>query len=151
MLFRLLADIIVILHFGFILFVVCGGVLALRWRAFIWLHLPAVLWGVIIEWSGWICPLTPLENLLRYKAGQTVYSGGFVEHYILPIIYPDFLTRKIQIVIGILVILINLIIYVAVWKKNKKKSPKLPYTLNAPTESRKKQPEQGSDKCLSDG
>jgi len=104
-------DLVVAVHLLFVVFVVIGGLLLLRWPGLIWLHLPAVAWGVFIEFSGGICPLTPLENQLRLEAGQDAYSGGFVEHYLLPILYPDNLTLDVQQVLGTLVILVNLAIY----------------------------------------
>lgn len=111
MIYRLLADATLVLHLAFILFVVLGGFLVLRWRRLVWLHVPCAAWGFLIEFAGWICPLTPLENSLRRASGAAGYSGGFIEHYILPIIYPGGLTRSIQIVLGIFVILINVVAY----------------------------------------
>lgn len=111
--YRLMADIVVLLHFTFILFVLMGGILSIWWRKIVWIHIPAAGWGVLIEFAGWICPLTPLENRLRAKGGEAGYPGGFVEKYILPVIYPTELTREIQIILGILVITVNLVIY---WK-----------------------------------
>ncbi len=110
MLNAVFADLIVFVHFGFILFVIFGGFLALKWRKIIWLHFPAVIWGALIEFSGWICPLTIFENSLR-TASSGGYASGFIEHYIVPIIYPSGLTREIQIGLGIIVILINLLVY----------------------------------------
>jgi len=109
-------DLVVAVHLLFVVFVVIGGLLLLRWPGLIWLHLPAVAWGVFIEFSGGICPLTPLENQLRLEAGQDAYSGGFVEHYLLPILYPDNLTLDVQQVLGTLVILVNLAIYAWVYR-----------------------------------
>jgi len=111
MLFRLLADITVVFHFAFILFAVLGGLLTFWWKKAIWLHIPVVLWAAAIEFRGWICPLTPLENWLRKKGGECGYHGGFVEEYILPVVYPAGLTREVQIVLGILVLAVNLMIY----------------------------------------
>jgi len=111
MLERSIADFLVIIHLAFICFVVFGGLLVIRWKWLIFLHLPAVAWGAIIEFQGWICPLTPLEQQFRHLAGQSGYSGGFIEHYLIPIIYPGGLTRPIQIAIGLFVIAINLTIY----------------------------------------
>lgn len=111
MFYQILADIVVLIHFAFILFVVAGGFLVLRWRRISWIHIPAAVWGTLIEFAGWICPLTPLENQLRAEAGATGYESSFVEHYILPIIYPDALTRNIQILFGLIVLMINLSIY----------------------------------------
>ena len=107
----MLADLIVVIHFAFVLFVVLGGLLVLRWPWVAYLHLPAAIWGVLIEFAGWICPLTPLENSLRVRAGGTGYKGGFIENYILPVLYPAGLTRGVQLVLGMLVLVLNLAIY----------------------------------------
>jgi len=109
--YRLLADFIVLIHFVFVVFAVFGGVLVARWRRVAPVHLAAVVWAALIEFSGWICPLTPLENWLREKSSGAVYHTDFVAHYILPILYPEGLTRAAQIALGTLVILINLGIY----------------------------------------
>jgi hypothetical protein len=118
--YRFLADIVVVFHFAFILFAILGGILSIWWRKIIWLHVPVVLWAVLIEFAGWICPLTPLENWLHVRGGELGYSGGFVEHYILPILYPASLTRKIQVVLGTFVITVNLLIYWHVYKRGKR-------------------------------
>ena len=114
------ADILVLFHLAFILFVILGGFIVLQWRWIIWLHIPCAIWGALIEFTGWICPLTPWENHLRVAAGSSGYSGGFIEHYILPLIYPSGLTRKLQLIFGTGVILINLIAYVLIFIKRKK-------------------------------
>jgi hypothetical protein len=98
-------------HAGFLAFVVLGGFLVLRRPRLAWLHVPAVLWGAAIEFTGWICPLTPLENRLRARAGAGSYEGGFIEHYILPVVYPEGLTREMQIGFGIGVLALNLALY----------------------------------------
>lgn len=116
---RMFADFLVLFHFAFILFVIIGGFLVIRWRWIIWLHIPCAFWGALIEFTGWICPLTPWENSLRIAAGSSGYSGGFIEHYILPIIYPSGLTRELQIIFGTIVISINIIAYVLVFLKRK--------------------------------
>jgi Protein of Unknown function (DUF2784) len=110
MLNLILADLIVFFHFGFILFVIFGGFLVIKWHKLIWLHFPAAVWGVIVEFFGWFCPLTKYENSLRSAHGGG-YASGFIEHYIIPIIYPSGLTREIQIALGLIVILINLWVY----------------------------------------
>jgi hypothetical protein len=107
---QLLADLIVFIHFSFILFVIFGGFLVLKWRKLIWFHLPAVTWGALIEFAGWICPLTSVETQLRSASGGG-YTSGFIEHYIIPIIYPSALTREIQVSLGLAVILLNLFVY----------------------------------------
>ena len=108
---KIIADFLVIIHLTFICFVVFGGILVMhrKWIAII--HLPAVAWGTLIEFQGWICPLTPMEQHFRHLAGQSGYSGGFIDHYLIPIIYPSGLTRPIQMAIGFFVIAINLTIY----------------------------------------
>ncbi len=111
MVYRLLADCLVFIHLAFVVFVVAGGFLIL-WRPSLrWIHLPAVAWGVLIEFSGWICPLTPWEQALRLKAGQVGYGGGFIAHYILSILYPQGLTPGVQIALALLVIGVNVGIY----------------------------------------
>jgi hypothetical protein len=109
--YRALADAVLTLHLGFVLFVVLGGLLVLRWTRLAWLHIPAAIWGVLIEYAGWICPLTPLENSFRARGGEAGYSGGFIEHYIQPVLYPAGLTRGTQMVLGSLALLVNLAAY----------------------------------------
>lgn len=116
MIYGWLADAVVALHFGFILFVVLGGLLALRWPRAGWVHLPIAAWGVLIEFIGFVCPLTPLENSLRLRGGQQGYAGGFIEHYLIPIVYPQGLTREIQIALGGFVLVLNAIVYAWVWR-----------------------------------
>jgi hypothetical protein len=110
-----LADVVVLLHLAFIAFAAFGGLLVLRWRRAPWLHLPAVAWGVVIELSGGVCPLTPLENWLRRSAGSSGYEGGFVEHYVLPIVYPPALTRRTQLLLAGLLVLVNIALYAFAW------------------------------------
>jgi len=111
------ADAVVAFHLLFILFALLGGLLVWRWRCLVWLHVPAAVWGVLVELMHWPCPLTPLEQSLRQAAGQAGYRGGFVEHYLLPIIYPAGLTPQIQVVLGLIVLLINGLIYAAILKQ----------------------------------
>ena len=120
MLTRVVADFIIIIHFGFIVFIVLGGLLVFRWPKLMWLHLPAVAWGVVIELAGFICPLTPLENRLRIAAGESGYSSGFIDQYLIPVVYPDGLNRPTQIALGALVISINLVLYGVVVAKRKR-------------------------------
>ncbi len=115
MLYRLSADLIVVLHFGFVLFVLLGGLLLIKWPRFVWVHLPAAAWGTFVEFSGWICPLTPLENWLREQAGDAGYAGDFIAQYLSAILYPEDLARKVQVILGILVLSINLTIYSRLW------------------------------------
>jgi uncharacterized membrane protein YhhN len=113
----MLADLVVLLHFAFVLFVIFGGLLVLRWPRLAHVHLPVALYGALIELVGWICPLTPLEKRLRESAGLEGYQGGFVEHYILPVLYPAGLTREVQWILGMLVLGINLVVYAVVLRK----------------------------------
>ena len=119
MLWQALADLVLLIHFGFIVFVLLGAFLTIWWRWIPWVHLPAALWAVALEFGGWICPLTPLENRLRQAGGEAGYGGGFIEHYALPLIYPAGLTPEVQVVLGFVVILMNLGAYGFVWwRKN---------------------------------
>lgn len=111
------ATALALLHFAFILFVVFGGLLVLRWPRLMWVHLPAAVWGALIEFAGWYCPLTTWENDLLRRAGRAGYSGGFVEHYLFAIIYPDGLTRATQIAIGVIVLAINTAVYVRLFQR----------------------------------
>jgi hypothetical protein len=114
--YRLLADAVVVAHVGFVVFVVCGGLLVLwrRWGAFV--HLPAAAWGVYIELTGGICPLTPLENRLRALGGGAAYSGDFVERYLMPVLYPPDLRRGVQVALGLIALGINVGIYLYAWR-----------------------------------
>ena len=114
MAYKLSADLVVLLHFGFVVFVIAGGLLVTRRHWLALLHLPAVIWAAMLEFRGWICPLTPLENSLRQAAGESGYQGGFVEHYLLPVLYPASLYARMQTLIGSFVILINVALYARV-------------------------------------
>ena len=116
MTYRLLADATVALHFAFILFVVLGGILVLRKPLVAWLHVPAVVWVAWLELTGSICPLTPLENALRARAGEAGYPGGFIDHYLIPVIYPAGLTPQIQWGLAIAVLAVNAIVYMRAWR-----------------------------------
>jgi hypothetical protein len=120
MFFRVLADLIVAIHLAFIAFVVFGGLLAFYWRWVPWLQLPLACWGVLVEVRGWICPLTPIENWLRRTAGEAGYSGGFIEHYVIPIIYPAWLTPHTQVSIAVLVCMANALVYSLIWFSRRK-------------------------------
>lgn len=111
MIFGVLADALVVFHLLFIVFAVLGAALLFRWPKLVWLHVPAMLWAAYVEFSGRICPLTPWENELRALAGQGAYEGGFVEHYLIPLIYPDALTRDLQLLLGGGVVVLNLLLY----------------------------------------
>ena len=108
---RLTADAVALLHLAFVLFVVFGGLLVWRWPRLAWLHLPAAAWGALIEFAGWICPLTPLENDLRQVIGQAGYAGGFIDHYLWPLLYPTGLTREWQWALGAGVLALNSVVY----------------------------------------
>ena len=115
----LLADAVLLLHLVFVLFVLFGGLLVITWRKAIWLHLPAAAWGAFVEFSGWTCPLTPLENWLREQGGEDGYQSDFVAHYVLPLLYPAGLTQEIQLIFGAGVLIVNGVIYGWVWKTNR--------------------------------
>lgn len=117
MIYRLAADLLVLLHGAFILFVCLGGLLVVRRPRWAWLHLPAAVWGALIEFTGWVCPLTPWEWRLRALAGQQGYSGGFVEHYLVKLIYPAGLTPALQFVLGGLVVAVNVLVYACAWRR----------------------------------
>lgn len=111
MIFRLGADLVVFTHFSFVVFVVAGGFAALRWPKLIYVHVPAAAWGAWIELAGWTCPLTPLENHLRRLAGEAGYTGGFIEHYVMGVLYPRGLTTQIQVILGVAVVVVNAVAY----------------------------------------
>ena len=117
--YRILADVVVGLHFLFVVFVVAGGLLVLRWPNLAYLHIPVAVYGAAIEFVGWICPLTPLENSLRRQAGDSGYSTGFIEHYLLPVLYPSALTRDIQLLLGALVVAVNLAVYAYAFRRSR--------------------------------
>jgi len=114
---RVLADLVVVLHLAFVAFVVLGGLLVLRWPRLAWLHVPAAVWGTLIEFAGWVCPLTPLENRLRYLGGEAGYEGGFVERYLLGVLYPEGLTPEAQLALGMLVLVVNGAVYARLWRR----------------------------------
>jgi hypothetical protein len=119
--YELLADGVLLLHLGFVLFVVLGGFFVLRGRWVAWAHLPAVCWGTLVEVMGWICPLTPLEIALRRAADSAVYDTTFIERYLTPIVYPSGLTREIQSVLGGLVVGINVGVYYVLWRRARRR------------------------------
>ena len=118
MVYKLLADFVLLLHLAFIIFVIFGGLLALKNVKWAWVHVPAAVWGGLVEFAGWICPLTPLENWLYLRAGAGTYQERFIAHYLLPLIYPTELTRNVQIILGAGVVLISVIVYSLVFHKN---------------------------------
>ena len=122
MLYRLSADLVLIVHLSFVVFVLFGGLLTLKWRRAAWWHLPAIAWGAVVEFSGWICPLTPLENWLRTQGGEATYEGDFILRYLLPLLYPEGLTHNVQMVLGSLVLLVNLSVYSWLWRRERTKT-----------------------------
>jgi len=120
---RLLADALVAAHLAFIVFVLAGGLLVLRRRGWAVLHLPAVAWGAFAEISGTLCPLTPLENSLRLRAGDAGYAGGFIEYYLIPLLYPEALTARTQVVLGLTVIAVNVVVYALAWWRWRHRKP----------------------------
>ena len=117
--YRLLADLVLVVHAAFVVFVMLGGLAVLRWPRLAWVHLPAAIWGAGIEFAGGICPLTPLENHWRRLAGEQGYAGGFVEHYVMAALYPEGLTRGLQIALGLAVLAVNAAVYWRVWSRMK--------------------------------
>jgi hypothetical protein len=115
--YRLLAGAVVVIHLGFVAFVLLGALAVARWPRAAWVHLPCAAWGAAIEFAGWICPLTPLEQHLRRLGEQAGYNGGFVDHYLLRVLYPARLTREVQLALGALVIILNLGLYALAWRR----------------------------------
>jgi len=119
---RVLADAVVVAHLAFIVFVVIGGAMVVAWPRLAWLHLPAVAWAAYVEFTSTICPLTPLENFLRTRAGQAGYQGDFIEHYVVPIVYPPGLTPHVQTLLGIIVVAVNVFFYGWAWRRARRGS-----------------------------
>lgn len=115
--YPLLADLVLIVHLAFVVFVLWGGLLMLKWRWIAWLHLPAAVWGAVVEFTGWICPLTPLENWLREQGGKTSYRSDFIAQYLLPVLYPEDLTRNVQFLLGTGVVVLNAVVYWWLWQR----------------------------------
>jgi uncharacterized protein DUF2784 len=115
--YALLADLLVLVHVLFVLFVILGGVAVLRWPRLAWLHLPAAAWGVAIELGGWLCPLTYLENRYRRLGGAAGYGGGFIEHCLEPLLYPLGLTEHTQLALGLTALVVNLCLYLRLWRR----------------------------------
>ena len=120
MIFRSAADLVLLVHAAFVLFVVLGGLLALRWPRVAWIHVPVALYGAAIEFIGFICPLTPLEVSLRRRGGEAGYEGGFIEHYVTATLYPTGLTRELQLVLGTAVLVLNGIVYFVWWRRRRR-------------------------------
>jgi hypothetical protein len=123
MIYKLLADLVFLAHLAFVLFVVLGAIAVWRVPKLAWLHLPAAAWGALIEFAGWICPLTPWEQSLRQLAGDRGYAGGFIEHYLLPLLYPQGLTRNVQVVLGVTVLVLNVVAYVLIFRRQRRGGP----------------------------
>lgn len=122
MIYRILADLVVVIHFAFIIFVVLGGLLVVRWKWLRAFHIPSVIWGALIEFEGWLCPLTTLEWKLRHAGGRSVYHDGFIEHYLIPVVYPERLTPEIQAALGLAVLVLNGTVYSwLLWRWKRKK------------------------------
>jgi Protein of Unknown function (DUF2784) len=119
MAYRAAADAILVAHLAFVLFVVLGALLLLRWPRLAWLHIPAVVWAAFIEFSGTICPLTPLEVALRQRAGQAGYGGGFIDHYVVSLLYPEGMTQNTQAMLGAVVVAINAAIYIVAFRRRR--------------------------------
>jgi hypothetical protein len=118
--YNVLANVIVLAHFLFIAFVVCGGLLVIYWPRLAFVHLPAAVWGTVVEIFGWVCPLTPLENHFRLLAGNSSYNGDFINRYLIPVIYPENLTNEFQQLLGGIVIVVNVIFYTIAIRKHRK-------------------------------
>ena len=121
--YAIAADAVLALHFAFVLFVALGALLVWKWPRLAWMHVPAAAWGVAIEFGGWICPLTPLENDLRRLAGDEPYGGDFVARYLMPVIYPDGLTREAQLALGAAALVMNVAIYTLLVRRARRSSP----------------------------
>ena len=111
-----LADLVLCLHLSFVFFVIFGGLLVLKWRWIAWLHLPAAVWGAFVEFTGWTCPLTPLENWLREQDGEASYRSDFIVQYLLPVLYPEDLTRDLQLLLGTEMVVLNAAVYWWLWR-----------------------------------
>ena len=124
MIYSFLADLLVVFHMVFILYVMAGALLIFKWPKTLWLHLPSCFWGMTVEFTGWICPLTPWEIQLRILAGEEGYTGSFIKQYLIPIIYPSGLTREVQMVLGGTILIVNLSLYTLIlMKRRKRKTP----------------------------
>ena len=120
MIYRIAADFVLVTHFAFIVLVVAGGLVVFRYAWFAWIHIPAASWGAFVELTGRICPLTTLENVLRIRAGQEGYFDSFIDHYIVPVIYPAGLTRHVQLMLAGLVVVANVAIYATILLRKRK-------------------------------
>ena len=114
--YSLLANLVLIVHLTFVVFVLCGGLLGLRWQWVAWLHVPAAIWGAVVEFTGWICPLTPLENWLREQGNEAPYRSDFIAQHLLPLLYPEGLTHTVQLLFGTGVVVLNAAVYWGLWQ-----------------------------------
>ena len=128
MLYTVLADLVVLLHLAFVLFVIGGGLLVVKWPKIALIHLPAAAWGAIVEFMGWICPLTPVENWLRVRDAQTGYEQDFLSHYLLLLLYPAGLTRDMQYTLGLFVLAVNAVMYGWLGSRARRRSGRLAAT-----------------------
>jgi len=128
---RLAADVLVAVHAAFVVYVTLGGLLVLRWPRTAWAHVPAVIWGITIEFGGWVCPLTPIENHLRQRGGSAGYEGDFIEHYVLPLLYPVSLTRSSQMLLGSLALIVNAAVYWRLLNRSPRRQPSGPNDLRS--------------------
>ena len=124
--YRVLADTVLVVHLAFVVFVALGGLLILKWRWIAWLHVPAAVWGAAIELGGWTCPLTPLEDHLRARAGEAGSRGDFLAHYLMPVIYPEGLTRDAQVILGLAALSFNAAVYAVVLRRRFVQTPTAP-------------------------
>ena len=122
-LYAVLANLTVAAHLLFVVFVMLGGLLVVRWLRIAWVHVPCAAWGALVELMGWVCPLTPLERALRERAGEATYATPFLEHYLIPLLYPGALTREIQLALGVGVVALNLAVYAVVWRRRMRSRP----------------------------
>jgi hypothetical protein len=130
MAYRILAELVLVIHLCFVLFVVLGGLLALRWRSILWLHLPAFAWGVLVQCLFWACPLTPLENWFRRLGGEAGYSGGFLEHYISAILYAN-VSREFHVALGVMLIGVNVLVYSSLIIRRRRQARGTPQATSA--------------------
>jgi hypothetical protein len=137
MLYRWSADLVLVSHLAFVVFVVLGGLLVLRRGALAWVHIPAAAWGVLIELAGWVCPLTPLENALRLRGGEAPYAGDFIGHYVTAVLYPAGLTRGIQIGLGAFALALNAAVYWRVARARRAAGARPPRRPEAPRGTRR--------------
>jgi hypothetical protein len=131
MIYRALADIVLVTHFTFAAFTLLGGLLVLRWRSLLWAHLPTLLWGVVIQWANLTCPLTPLESRLRHAGGEAGYAGGFIEHYVSMVLYPENLTVELRYLLGAALMAVNLLVYGYMFLRLRHRAPEAAFVSPA--------------------